>query len=288
MTDIGPALVYRLTCLATGKFYFGVTRKTLAERWKGHVKEAVAKRFETVLYRAIRKYGPENFSIEVVYEAVNAHEAQMCERALIAAYGSLAPLGLNTSTGGESHAGRSVTPDVRKKIADAKRGKKLPPEAVAKSAAARVGLKRSEETKAKHRETMSRPDIHAKCIAALNRSRTSETGKAARAAGVKKLWQNEEYRAQHAKRLAVLNERKRANQKPKAPRRTKHEAMIARWANPSYRENISFVLSKMSANPERRHRLSERNKKRGFSQSTLSVRTMVKELPCTYVSRGVL
>lgn len=45
--------------------YIGQTRTTIKRRWDKHLSDA--KKSQQVLYRAMRKYGIENFSIRVLY-----------------------------------------------------------------------------------------------------------------------------------------------------------------------------------------------------------------------------
>lgn len=58
--------IYLITNLINGKVYVGKTTGTLENRWKQHV-EAASRNIDTHLYRAIRKYGAENFKIESLY-----------------------------------------------------------------------------------------------------------------------------------------------------------------------------------------------------------------------------
>lgn len=199
-------LVYKITCRETGKVYYGITRKTLSERWSQHKKETRAKRFDTVFYRAIRKYGPENFTIETAYEAVDGREAQVVERSLIAQYGTLAPRGLNSSVGGEAWAGKSLTMETREKISRAKIGVKLSLETRQKMSAARKGKKASPETRRAHVAAMARKEIREKCIAPLARYRQENPENGDK---LKKLWTDPEFRARSAARLEALNEKRR-------------------------------------------------------------------------------
>lgn len=156
-----PVIVYAITCIPTGKEYIGITMKTLEWRWNGHCKEAKASRFDTVLYRAMRLYGAENFSISQIQVAANGQVAQLIERELIISRGTLAPYGLNSSTGGEQWAGREMTQEVKDKISAAKKGRKLnlSDEARQKMVEERKNRRHSDETKAKMRVAQARPDI---------------------------------------------------------------------------------------------------------------------------------
>src|SRR3990167_680413 len=81
--------------------YFGVTTCSLAKRWREH-KCAAKTGSENVLYRAMRKYGNDDFSITLVYEAVSQREMLPVEKGLIAQYGTyIGASGYNMTTGGE-------------------------------------------------------------------------------------------------------------------------------------------------------------------------------------------
>ena len=53
------------------KSYIGQTTRTIEERWSEHLKEARANRSNHPIYRAIRKYGSENFTISLIEEVSN-------------------------------------------------------------------------------------------------------------------------------------------------------------------------------------------------------------------------
>lgn len=60
-------LIYKITNLVNGKSYIGKTSKTLDQRFTEHKIEAFRSRAEKrPLYSAMRKYGIENFKIELI------------------------------------------------------------------------------------------------------------------------------------------------------------------------------------------------------------------------------
>ena len=60
-------LIYKITNLVNGKAYIGKTSKTLDQRFAEHKTEAFRSRAEKrPLYSAMRKYGIENFKIELI------------------------------------------------------------------------------------------------------------------------------------------------------------------------------------------------------------------------------
>ena len=60
-------IIYKLTNKINNKFYIGITSETLNHRRKGHCRKA---RFGSTsnLHQAIRKYGEENWSKEILFE----------------------------------------------------------------------------------------------------------------------------------------------------------------------------------------------------------------------------
>ena len=88
--------VYLLTA-PNGKKYVGITTKPVEKRWKGHQRLGSTC---TILKRTIAKYGWDNFKKEkLLYCAEN----ELCEyeRKFIYLYDTLAPNGMNCTTGGE-------------------------------------------------------------------------------------------------------------------------------------------------------------------------------------------
>ena len=61
------AYIYRITNHVTNQSYIGKTEHSVQTRFKRHLSNAV-RGDETYLYRSIRKYGVENFSVELVEE----------------------------------------------------------------------------------------------------------------------------------------------------------------------------------------------------------------------------
>ena len=58
-------IIYKITNLINNKVYIGKTLETLETRWKQHKKDST--RFlNRPLYRAMNKYGIENFIIEII------------------------------------------------------------------------------------------------------------------------------------------------------------------------------------------------------------------------------
>ena len=58
--------IYKIVCLVNQKVYIGQTIKNIGVRFKEHLKDS--ERFDYPLYRAIKKYGKENFIVELIEE----------------------------------------------------------------------------------------------------------------------------------------------------------------------------------------------------------------------------
>jgi group I intron endonuclease len=93
--------VYLITNLVNGKKYVGCTIAPIKRRWGEHL--SVARRGgRGPLHAAIRKYGPNSFTIEAVRTILGTHDDLMsAEIRCIASYGTLSPSGYNLTAGGE-------------------------------------------------------------------------------------------------------------------------------------------------------------------------------------------
>lgn len=138
--------VYMYECRVNGKKYVGKTVYNAKWRDDQHCK---IKNPQCPIDRAIKKYGRENFVLTVIYRGSSNEEICMVERALIAERNSFMPAGYNLTIGGEGRAGYKHSDESKKKMSDARRGKKLNPEHVANIVRALIGRVHTEETKQK-------------------------------------------------------------------------------------------------------------------------------------------
>lgn len=58
--------IYKITNKVNGKVYIGKTINSIEHRWKQHIEKS--KKLDYPFYKAIRKYGPDNFSLEQIEE----------------------------------------------------------------------------------------------------------------------------------------------------------------------------------------------------------------------------
>jgi group I intron endonuclease len=93
--------LYLITNQVNGKRYVGQTARGRVFRWRQHVREANLNRERTPLHLAIRKYGPESFSLQWLKDCQTQAEVDAAEIATIALLGTLAPRGYNLTAGGQ-------------------------------------------------------------------------------------------------------------------------------------------------------------------------------------------
>ena len=95
-------LIYKITNKINGKVYIGLTTQSLEYRWGRHLTESKNVKNEKHLYRAMRQYGVENFSIDVIDETDDFSKLGELERYYINLYKSTDPnFGYNLTAGGE-------------------------------------------------------------------------------------------------------------------------------------------------------------------------------------------
>lgn len=94
-------IIYKLTNKLNQKVYIGQTRRTLDARLSEHVKDANAGR-GYYISNAIRKYGIENFNIEILAETKDKDVLNHLEEYYIRKYDSVS-CGYNLSYGGNSN-----------------------------------------------------------------------------------------------------------------------------------------------------------------------------------------
>jgi len=157
--------IYLIINLLNFKKYVGITKYTLEERFLQHTKRGF------ILTEAIKKYGKDKFSIELIEEVETSERAYELEQYYIKQYNTKAPNGYNLTDGGDGlygvviseedrkrrsavmkklHKekrtgmhGKNHSEETKKKMSDASKGKEKP---------WLVGVKKSEETKEKIRQ----------------------------------------------------------------------------------------------------------------------------------------
>ena len=110
--------VYKHTNLINGKVYIGITSKIPKRRWQN----GTGYRTQQLFWRAIKKYGWDNFHSEVLFSNLSKEDACNKEIELISLYKSNNNnFGYNVSNGGEStrlgskHSNENGTNKIRNK-----------------------------------------------------------------------------------------------------------------------------------------------------------------------------
>jgi group I intron endonuclease len=147
--------IYLITNLVNGKYYVGQTiKKNIHARWNAHLRE-MRSGSNFRLHNAIRKYGTENFTIEMLTTATSWEQLNQLERIWIISLHSYdRATGYNMTMGGDGVKGYKHSAEARKKLSEShlgrpgwNKGKKMSPEFCAMMSQARKGRKSPMEGK---------------------------------------------------------------------------------------------------------------------------------------------
>lgn len=111
-------IIYKITCLISGRLYVGQTRQKLERRMGQH--KCDSKRATAGIDAAIRKYGWEHFTVEVI-ETCPVEQLNEREKFWIAELDCKAPKGYNLTDGGDTAL--SMSDESRARMSAAKKGK---------------------------------------------------------------------------------------------------------------------------------------------------------------------
>lgn len=138
--------IYCVTCLLTGKLYFGQTVTPIGDRWVRHLSSS-KKGSNHKLHRAIRKYGAENFIVEEVLtvsaptKEILKKKLDYVEMRLIKRFNTKID-GYNSTDGGDKGTvGLKMSEEAKKKISEAKRRENLSAEQRKKLSESKIGEK---------------------------------------------------------------------------------------------------------------------------------------------------
>lgn len=135
--------IYCYTNKITGKKYVGQTCQSLEKRAG---KNGYKYRRCTVFWKAIQKYGWENFEVEILEDGLTLKQANEREQYWISQLNTLTPNGYNCAIGGMNVSSSDY---VKQKISKAKKGRKASPEAIEKNRQSHLGILHSPEAKEK-------------------------------------------------------------------------------------------------------------------------------------------
>jgi len=129
-------LVYKLRCAVSGKSYVGITARSLDTRWLEHCARARQGVRNSRLAAAMRKYGEDAFTREIVATADTEDQARSLECAFIRQFDTFAN-GYNANEGG--HGWLVMPEEAKRKSAETQRGRTIPASIRAKMSAAKLG-----------------------------------------------------------------------------------------------------------------------------------------------------
>ena len=237
--------IYKITNLLSGKCYIGQS-KDIEGRFVTHKQRCKYAycRDKSFLYKAMHKYGIDNFSFEVL-EVCEESELDALEIKYIAQYGSFSN-GYNMNAGGGGQHCREMTPEHKAALLRA-----------------HTGHPRSEETRRKISEAQK-----GKVIPVEQRVKMSLASK--------RKWENPEYRAKMCaiRRKRVTSEETRRKMSIASRGRTHSEetrqkisaAKKGRPLSLEHREKLSNAHKGKSLSDETRKKMSEAFKGREFTE----------------------
>lgn len=108
--------IYKITNKENGLIYIGCTVNSLEKRFGEHLSRCFTSEHKSKLYNSMKKYGQENFTIELIEEC-DLNVIYETEKKYIESYDSY-DNGLNSTIGGEGCLGYTHSPEMRVKISE--------------------------------------------------------------------------------------------------------------------------------------------------------------------------
>lgn len=121
--------VYIITHTVSLKAYVGFTGLTMNRRFQKHCSDA-RKGEGWLLHKAMRKYGTDMFSVDMLATAETRTEAAELEKWYIVEFDTRAPTGYNLTDGGDGALGYRHTQEFKTAMSKRQTGQKLPPEQI--------------------------------------------------------------------------------------------------------------------------------------------------------------
>ena len=154
--------IYVIKNKINDKVYVGQTVKAMDERWREHIYNANAGQRDQLIYLAMRKYGVQNFYIELLTTTDEQQSLDELEIAYVKQLNSVSPNGYNMTIGGSKFKDDNPMyhDEVRKKVSQHFIGDKNPakrPEVREKIRQKALGRHHSDEARAKMRAHNTKP-----------------------------------------------------------------------------------------------------------------------------------
>ena len=114
--DAEKGRIYKITNKENGLIYVGCTINSLEKRFGEHLSRCFTSEYKSKLYNSMKKYGQENFTIELIEEC-NLNIIYETEKKYVEQYDSYNN-GLNSTIGGEGCLGYTHSPEKKVKISE--------------------------------------------------------------------------------------------------------------------------------------------------------------------------
>lgn len=116
LSSMEKGKIYKIVNNVNGLVYIGCTINSLEQRFNEHLYRCFKTDYKSKLYNSIKKYGTENFSIELIEEC-ELNVIYETEKKYVEKYDSYNN-GLNSTLGGEGCLGYTHSPEIRQKISE--------------------------------------------------------------------------------------------------------------------------------------------------------------------------
>lgn len=113
--------VYKITNTVSNKAYIGIS---VNEPTQGRIRNHLSGRGNRIIANAVKKYGKDAFTYEILEENVFDEFLPDFEVAYIEKFNTIAPHGYNLTSGGDH---KIPSEETRRKLSEANKGKKRPP-----------------------------------------------------------------------------------------------------------------------------------------------------------------
>ena len=110
--------IYKITNTVNGKAYIGKTTCNIKNRIRAHL----GGYSQGLIMKAIKKYGKENFTWEILHDGILDIFLNNYEKEAIKEHNTKAPNGYNITDGGEGLSGWKHTEETKQKISEARKG----------------------------------------------------------------------------------------------------------------------------------------------------------------------
>ena len=239
--------VYKITNTVNNKSYIGIS---IHEPEKDRIQKHLSGRGNRIIANAVKKYGKDAFTYEILEENVFDEFLPDLEVAYIANFNTIAPHGYNLDSGGggagspsaearrkmsEAHKGRKFSAEHRRKLSETGKGRKFSAEHRRKLSEAHKNRKFSAE----HRRKLSEANKNRK-FSSETRRKLSETGKGRK---------HPPRSAEHRRKLSEVNKGRKHPPRSKETRRKLSEVAKGRTFSKETRRKLSEACRLPEYNP---------------------------------------